>query len=56
MLSFAYLLHFILHRREADEHNELISVVKDYSSETEVEPMAQSMAEVLIERGSEFQK
>ena len=33
--------------------NELISVVKDYSSETEVEPMAQSMAEVLMERGME---
>ncbi len=51
--ALAYLLHFILHRREAAEHNELISVVKDYSSKTEVEPMAESMAEVLMERGIE---
>ena len=51
--ALAYLLHFILHRREAAEHDELISIVKNYSSETEVEPMAQSMAEVLMERGIE---
>ncbi len=50
--ALAYLLHFILHRREAAEHNDLITVVKDHSSKTEVEPMAESMAEVLIERGA----
>ena len=51
--ALAYLLNFILHRRKADEHSELISVVEDYSSEMEVAPMAQSMADVLMERGRE---
>ena len=49
--ALIYLLLLILHRRPADEHEELITVVDQYTDEMEVETMAQSMAEVLFEEG-----
>ena len=48
-----YLLHLILHRHPAHEHSDLITIVKSHTQGTEVELMAQSMAEVLIEQGLE---
>ncbi len=47
-----YLLLLILHRRPAEEHNELLTLVEWHIEEMEVSPMAQSMAEMLLERGS----
>ena len=49
--ALLYLLLLILHRRPAEEHEELINLVDRYTDEMEVETMAQSMAEVLIEQG-----
>ena len=49
--ALIYLLLLILHRRPADEHQELITVVDQHTDEMEVETMAQSMAEVLFEEG-----
>ena len=49
--AFIYLLLLILHRRPAEEHEELITVVDRHTDEMEVETMAQSMAEVLFEEG-----
>jgi len=46
-----YLLLLILHRRPAEEHNELLTLVERHTEEMEVSPMAQSMAEMLLERG-----
>jgi len=49
--AIMYLLLLILHRRPAEEHNELLTLVERYTEEMEVSPMAQSMAEMLLERG-----
>ena len=49
--ALIYLLLLILHRRPADEHEELITVVDRHTDEMEVRTMAQSMAEVLFEEG-----
>jgi predicted transposase YdaD len=46
-----YLLLLILHRRPAEEHNELLTLVERHTEDMEVSPMAQSMAEMLLERG-----
>ena len=54
--ALIYLLLLILHRRPADEHKELITVVDRYTDEMEVETMAQSMAEVLFEQGIEQER
>ena len=51
--ALLYLLLLILHRRPAEEHEELINLVDRYTDEMEVGTMAQSMAEVLIEQGKE---
>ena len=48
-----YLLMLILHRRPAEEHDELISLVEQHTSDKEVSTMAQTMAEVLFARGIE---
>ena len=49
--ALIYLLLLILHRRPAEEHEELITLVDQHTYEMEVAPMAQSMAEALIEQG-----
>ena len=49
--ALVYLLMLILHRRPAEEQNELIRLVEQYTSDKEVSTMAQTMAEVLLERG-----
>ena len=47
-----YLLLLILHRRPVEEQEVLLTLVNRHAAEEmEVEKMAQSMAEVLIERG-----
>ncbi|MDE0012295.1 MAG: Rpn family recombination-promoting nuclease/putative transposase, partial [Candidatus Poribacteria bacterium] len=46
--AIVYLLLLILHRRPVEEHRELVTLVDEYTSDMEVETMAQSMAEVLI--------
>lgn len=51
--AIMYLLLLILHRRPAEEHKELLTLVERHTEEMEVSPMAQSMAEVLLERGIE---
>ncbi len=51
--AIVYLLLLILHRRPVEEHEELIGLVDRYTQGMEVETMAQSMAEVLIEQGIE---
>ena len=51
--GLVYLLMLILHRRPAEEHDELISLVERHTSNKEVSTMAQTMAEVLLERGVE---
>ena len=43
--AFIYLLLLILHRRPADEHEELITIVDRHIDEMEVETMAQSIIE-----------
>ena len=48
--AIVYLLLLILHRRPVEEHEELISLVDRYTQGMEVETMAQSMADVLIEQ------
>ena len=53
--AISYLLLLILHRRPAEEHEELSTLVDQHiqqaSDREEVEVMAQTMAEHLIERG-----
>ena len=49
--ALIYFLLLILHRRPAEEHEELITVVDRHTDEMEVRTMAQSMAEVLFEEG-----
>ncbi len=49
--AIIYLLLMVMHRRPVEEHEELITLIDQYSQEMEVEIMAQSMAEVLIEQG-----
>ena len=49
--AIMYLLLLILHRRPAEEHNELLTLVERHTEEMEISPMAQSMAEMLLERG-----
>ena len=51
--AIMYLLLLILHRRPAEEHKELLTLVERHTEEMEVSPMAQSMAEVLLEQGVE---
>lgn len=51
--GLVYLLMLILHRRPAEEHDELIRLVEQHTSNKEVSTMAQTMAEVLLERGIE---
>ena len=46
-----YLLLFIINRRNADEHRELIDLVQQQTDEMEVETMAKTMADVYIEQG-----
>ena len=48
-----YLILLIFHRRSEDERDAFIDIVKEKSrDETEVEIMAQTAAEVLIEQGA----
>ena len=49
--AIRYLLLLILHRRPVEEHQDLIKLVDQYTHEMEVEAMAKSMADVLIEQG-----
>ena len=49
--AIAYLLLFILHRRPAAEHEDLIRLVEQQANEMEVENMAKSMADILSEQG-----
>ncbi len=49
--AIRYLLLLILHRRPVKEHQDLIKLVDQYTHEMEVEAMAKSMADVLIEQG-----
>jgi len=51
--AILYLVSLILYRRPAAEHQELITLVDRHTHDMEVETMAQSMAEVLLERGIE---
>lgn len=55
--AISYLLLLILHRRPAEEHEELSTLVDQHiqqaSDRKEVEVMTQTMAEHLIERGKE---
>ena len=51
--AIKYLLLLILHRRPADEHQELVKLVGQHTQELEVETMAKSMADVLREQGIE---
>ncbi len=55
--AISYLLLLILHRRPAEEHEELRTLVDQHiqqlSDREEVEAMTQTMAERLIERGKE---
>ena len=46
-----YILLFIVNRRNADEHQELIELVQQQSNEMEVDTMAKTMADVYIEQG-----
>ncbi len=46
-----YILLFIINRRNADEHSELIELVQQQTDEMEVETMAKTMADVYIEQG-----
>ncbi len=41
----------IANRRPSDEHDELIDLVNQHSGEEEVELMAKSMADVMMEKG-----
>ena len=52
LYDFLQGLMLILHRRPAGEHDELISLVERHTSDKEVSTMAQTMAEVLLERGA----
>ncbi len=47
------MLLLILHRRPAEEHQELVKLVGQHTQELEVETMAKSMADVLREQGIE---
>ena len=49
--AIRYLLLLILHRRPVKEHQDLIKLVDQHTHEMEVEAMAKSMADVLIEQG-----
>ena len=49
--AIRYLLLLILHRRPVEEHQDLIKLVDQHTHEMEVEAMAKSMADVLIEQG-----
>ena len=49
--AIGYLLQIILHRRTPEEHRDLIQLVEQHSHDKEVNTMAQSMAEVLLEQG-----
>lgn len=49
--SIIYLLSLILHRRPKEEHEELITLLKQHIYEIDIEPLAHSMAKVLIEQG-----
>ena len=51
--AILYLLLLILHRRPAEERNELITLIDQHTSDVDVETMARSMDKVLIERGEE---
>lgn len=46
-----YFVMLIVNRREADEHDELIDLVNEQSVEEEVEIMAKTMADVMMEKG-----
>ena len=48
-----YLLLLVLHRRPAVEHEGLIKLIDRRVPDMEVESMAATMAEVLVERGLE---
>ncbi len=49
--AITYLVLFILHQRPAVEHEDLIRLVEQQAHGMEVENMAKSMADVLIEQG-----
>lgn len=49
--AIAYLILFIWHRRPAEEHEDLIRLVDQQAPNMEVEKMAKSIADVLIESG-----
>ena len=51
--AIKYVLLLILHRRPAEEHQELVRLVGQHTHELEVETMAKSMADVLREQGIE---
>ncbi len=46
-----YFVLLIVSRRPSEEHDELIDLVNQYSGEVEVELMARSMADVMMEKG-----
>ena len=47
----SYILQLVLHKRSAEEHPTLIELIAERSQDMEVTPMAESMAEVLIQQG-----
>lgn len=47
----SYILQLVLHKRSAEEHPTLIELIAERSQDTEVTPMAESMADVLIQQG-----
>ena len=51
--AIAYLVALVLHRRPAEEHQDLINLIDRYTHDMEVAPMAETMAEILLERGIE---
>ena len=51
--AFAYLVLLILHRRPAEEHEELIKLIEQQTHDMEVANMAQSIIELTREQGRE---
>ena len=51
--AIVYIVLLILHRREEAEHDALLTLVDEHTPNMEVKLMAQSMADVLTQRGME---
>ena len=49
----SYILQLVLHKRSAEEHTTLIELIAERSQDTEVTPMAESMAEIIHQQGLE---